>query len=105
MDVAPSGRGHHKRRKKGARAHFDRRKNDERRRQQAGKENSLPLADLVSIPLPNQWKVVSDPINVEYCQLKIDPDGVRHVAASVVVHADLSWNECLFQTSEGSSSM
>lgn len=29
---------------------------------------------------------------MEYCQLKVDPDGVRHAHASVVVHADLSRN-------------
>ncbi len=44
MDETASGRGHHKRRKKGARSNFDRRKNDERRRQSAGKENPLPPA-------------------------------------------------------------
>ena len=43
MDNTPTGRGHHKRRKKGARSRFERRKNDERHRQQAGKENSPPL--------------------------------------------------------------
>ena len=36
----PCGRGHHKKKKKGLRSRFDRRKNDERRRQQANKENA-----------------------------------------------------------------
>ena len=127
MDNTPSGRGHHKRRKKGARSRFDRRKNDERCQQQDRKENSLTLAgnstrisignplqplnletncerhhpncafenlkpDLLSIPLPDQWKAVSDPNSVEYCQLKGNLNGVHHVAASVVVCADLSWS-------------
>ena len=131
MDEAPSGRGHHKRRRKGLRSKFDRRKNDERHQQQSAlKENSVILAgkpstssnpgcplrplqfnpcerhhpnsafenlkaDLIGIPLPDQWKVLSDSTDVQYCQLKSDPSGVRHVAMSVVVHADLSWSVLL----------
>jgi hypothetical protein len=41
-ETPPSGREHHKRCKKGARSNFDRRKNDERLKQQARKENFPP---------------------------------------------------------------
>ena len=38
----PGGRGKHKKRKKSARQHFDRRKNDELHRQQASKDDASP---------------------------------------------------------------
>ena len=62
----------------------------ERHHPNSGFENLK--ADLISIPLPDQWKMVSDSTDVQYSQLKSDPSGVHLVVASVVVRADLSWS-------------
>ena len=45
----PSGRGHHKRHKKGAHSNFDQRKNDERLKQQARKENFPPSPTIIVV--------------------------------------------------------
>ena len=128
MEETSSGRGHHKRRKKGARSRFDRRKNEERRKLQDKKENVVQTArksagvdpgqplrplqlnpttcerhhpnsafenlkeDLIRVPLPEQWMVISDLDSVQYCQLKSDPSGVCQVTESVVVRTDCSWS-------------
>ena len=61
-----SGRGIHKKKKKGARAQFDRRKNDERHQQQSNKENLLP----------EQWQDLSSNGTPQYSKLENGPKGL-----------------------------
>ena len=94
----PCARGHHKRRKKNARSRFDRRKNDERHRQQANKENSSILphpkstADIIpdiSLLLPKHWQKLSD---TQYCKVEEGSNGLGEVTASVILDSDRTWN-------------
>ena len=91
----PCARGHHKRRKKNARSRFDRRKNDERHRQQANKENISVLphpkstADIIpdsSLLLPKHWQKLSD---TQYCKVEEGSNGLGEVTASVILDSDL----------------
>lgn len=119
MEDRSSGRGHYKKRKKGARLNFDKRKNDERRCQENKSklqadplvtrreplmprtlpDNSQPSNrgfevlkhDVASFPLPEQWQVFSDLNSVEYCCFGRDEDGTRQVAKSISVKSDLTW--------------
>ena len=93
----PRGRGHHKRRKKNARARFDRRKNDERHRQQANKENISvlqPSKSMDIIPdscllLPRHWQKLSE---TQYCKVEEGSSGLGEVTASVIIDSDHTWN-------------
>lgn len=92
----PCGRGHHKKKKKGLRSRFDRRKNDERRRQQANKENAGTVEHPVCtnpVPsLPKHWKKVSTSTSTQYCKLENTLDGICQVTASVVFSSERSWS-------------
>ena len=94
----PCGRGHHKKRKKNARARFDRtwRKNDERHRQQSNKENVevTPPDSTDALPdhtllLPKHWQKLS---NTQYCKVVEGPSGLGEVTVSVVQDPDSNWN-------------
>ena len=86
----PSGKGHHKRRKKGARHNFYRQKNDERLRQQSLKEKNDPA--LGNVALPSNWHAYINSSDVEYCQLTNDPDGMPEVTKRVRVYTNCSWS-------------
>ena len=65
--------------KKGSRLHFDRRKNDERHRQEANKENTgtsehVVATSSLNLTLPKQWQVVG---NSHYCKMEIGCNNVR----------------------------
>ena len=82
-------------RKKGARAHFDRRKNDERHRQQARKgsiSRQLASEERTSHPLcltpdvlPQHWQKLSDG---KYCKVQERSDGLGEVVVSLVIELD-----------------
>ena len=94
----PRGRDHHKKKKrKGLRARFDRRKNDERRRQQASKENirsvdEQPVNTNSAVSLPEHWRKISSSTSTQYCKLENTLDGVCQVTASVVFSSEGAWN-------------
>ena len=109
-----SGRGLHKRRRKGSRLRFDRRKNDERHRQQLKKvkaQSTPPTSNtvnsdsmssheqqpqrltlesmksaLTSIPLPNQWQTIPSTEDVQYCKMDTDLDGFYNVTMSIIIN-------------------
>ena len=93
----PCGRGHHKRRKKNARARFVRRKNDERRRQLANKENisvvppsnSTDLIPDSSLVLPQYWQKLSE---TQYCKVEEGSSGLGEVTAALIIDPDGTWN-------------
>ena len=107
-----SGRGHHKRRKKGARRAFFRYKNDERRRQQANKENTptnspqeavtssitstVTLTDvqesMASVSLPEHWQAFPGDGGVQWSRMEIGCDGLLQPTMSVLLTHDLSWS-------------
>ena len=92
-DPKPCGRGHHKRRKKGSRSHFDRRKNDERHRQEANKENTgtsehVVATSSLNLTLPKQWQVVG---NSHYCKMEIGCNRQCEVTRSLIVDSDHTW--------------
>ena len=92
----PCGRGHHKRRKKGARSRFDRRKNDERRNQHTNKENlatSITTQGDSTLGLPVHWQKVASTENIQYC--KVESGGyadVCRVTRSVTLNPDHTWS-------------
>jgi len=114
MADQPNGRGHHKKRKKGARSHFTRRKNDELIRQKENKERGAcvshpssrqplmpvnnsqnPTTDLEAVKtyiiLPPHWQCYPDSDTLEYILLDKGEDGARHVTKSLRIHSNLTW--------------
>ena len=90
----PCGRGHHKKRKKNARARFDRQKNDEHRPQQSNKENITVLqpSDIVpdsSLLLPRHWQKLSE---TQYCKVKEGSSGLGKVTAPIFIDSDCTRN-------------
>ena len=75
----PSGRGHHKKKKKGAKLRFDRRKNDECHHHEANKENFFP----------EHRQDLSDADSTQYSKLEKGPNGEVTKAVS---HTDHTWN-------------
>ena len=83
---------YHKKRKKGARSHFYRTKNDERHRQQANKENHDVLVtppDSHSIALPQHWQKNSPS---HYCKMEGDSNGVFQITKSIVIDSTRTWS-------------
>ena len=109
MDQAPCGSAFRNKRKKAARSVFDRRKNAERRRQQAHKENLLIEVDeaeatattptlesivsnLTSITLPEYWQAFPGTHDIQFSKVEIALDGLRELTASVLINSNLSWS-------------
>ena len=104
-----------KKRWKGARACFDRRKNDERkrqrenRRQRASHERQplVPLSencssdenfdsfkeDDATFSIPDQCQTFVDPNSIEFCHLtrSTESNDTRQVTKSIVIRSDLTW--------------
>ena len=95
-DIKPCRRGHHQKRKKGARRCFDRQKNNERHRQQASKENIRlhPPPTCTSViacssqMLPHHWQKLS---GTHYCKVEESSNGLGEVTRSVVLDSDFKW--------------
>ena len=97
-DSKPHERGYHKRRKKGGRSHFDRRKNDERHRHQASKENigatqpsAKPSEDDSTISLPEHWQKASSAENSQYYKMELGCSGLCQVTTLVILKPSGSW--------------
>ena len=112
-----TGRGHHKKRRKGARSNFTRRKNDELIRQKENSEKRastsvtvpssrqplLPVTNTLEgsatdlealkrhIILPANWQCFVESDTLEYIQLDKDEDKNRCVTKSVKIQRDLTW--------------
>ena len=105
----------HKRRKKGARSHFKRRKNEFRLRAQENKERQMkdkqntnttstslsdrtnlvherPSSAFMNINLPPHWQVSSHLDEVQYTKLLPNENGIIEVRSTVIVHPDLTWS-------------
>ena len=104
-----------KKRRKGARACFDGRKNDERKRQRENRrqiasherEPLVPLSencssdehfdsfkeDDATFSIPDQWQTFVDPNSVEFCHLtrSTESNDTRQVTKSIVIRSDLTW--------------
>ena len=103
-----------KKRRKGARACFDRRKNDERKRQRENRrqiasherqllvplsencssdENFDSFKDDAMFSIPDQWQTFVDPNSVEFCHLtrSTESNDTRQVTKSIVIRSDLTW--------------
>ena len=107
------GRGHHKRRNKGARHALFRQKNHERRRQKANRENRSSLANKqqemqssvtltltavkdsmtrVSLPAENWLAFSAGDSVLQWSRMEIDQSGVRQPTLSLILLHDLSWS-------------
>ena len=105
----------HKRRKKGARSHFKRRKNEFRLRAQENKERQMkdkqntnttstslsdrtnlvherPSSAFMNINLPPHWQVSSHLDEVQYTKLLPNENGIIEVRSTVIVRPDLTWS-------------
>ena len=114
MADQPTCRGHHKKRRKGARSNFTRRKNDELIRQKENRDKRAksvpssrePLLPITNTPegsttdletlkrcivLPAHWQCFSESDTLEYVQIDKDADENRCVTKSVRIRSDLTW--------------
>ena len=86
-----STRGVHKKRKKSSRSFFDRRKNDERKRQATESTLTLPVSSpftishLAEIPINKQWRVFKRTESVDFCKLEEHSNGRHHVTINLTI--------------------
>ena len=93
----PCGRGHHIRRKN-ARGRFDRQKNDERRQQQANKENISVLpppkpTDIIpdsSLLVPKHWQKLSD---TQYCKVEVGLQWIVRASTHYATNHVSRWDQ------------
>ena len=85
-----------------------RRRNAERRRQQAHKENFIEvdeseasattrtleriISNLTSITLPEYWQAFPGTHDIQFSKIEIASGGLRELTASVLINSNLSWS-------------
>ena len=91
---------YHKKRWKGARSHFDRRKNDTRKPKnpENPEGSSFSFQTILSMSLPDSWRLISTDSSVQLYLLQA-PDDVLQLDKFIVVKVDLSW-QVFFNTKE-----
>ena len=87
-----------KKQRKGARACFDRRKNDERKRplsENCSSDENFDSfkEDDATFSFPDQWQTFVDPNSIEFCHLtrSTESNDTRQVTKSIVIRSDLTW--------------